>query len=141
MAAVTVTTEQTKVYRGDGDGGSPENFTEITNVKSVGSAGQTRAQIDITNLRSTAREYRTALKDGQEMTLTIQYNGADATHVALKDDLDRGTAWNYRLELADGEIWDFSALVTSWLVEIDLDNVLMLTVGLKPTGDILISRS
>ena len=139
MAAVTVTTEQTAVYRGDGDGGSPESFTEITNVKSVGSAGQTRALIDITNLRSAAREYRTALRDGQEMTLTIQYNGADATHASLKTDLNRGTAWNYRLVFSDGEIWDFSALVTSWLVGVELDDVLMLTVGLKPTGDILIS--
>ena len=99
-----------------GDGGSPEVFTTIAQVESIGSVGQERSLIDVTNLSSTAREYKKAIKDGQEIELMIQYDPGETGHADLRADNDSADARNYRIhqygapteeELAHHYLWRF----------------------------------
>lgn len=122
-----------------GDGASPEVFTALTQVTSIGSVGQERGLIDVTNLSSTAREYKKAIKDGQEMQIVMQYDPDDTGHAGLRTDNNAETARNFRVTFTDSpaQTVTFAALVTNWTISsIEIDNVLMLNVTLKPTGDL-----
>jgi len=132
-------TEGTVLRRGDG--GSPEVFTAISQIVSLDPAGASRSLIDVTNLSSAAREYKTALKDGAEISVELQYDPGDAEHTGLKTDLDGGTTRNMQIELQTSPVqtWDFAALVTGWNIGAAVDNVYPLRVTLKPTGDITIT--
>jgi hypothetical protein len=123
-----------------GNGASPEVFTNIPQVLNMGSVGQTRSLIDITNLASDAREYLKAIKDGQEMTLIFQYDPDDSTHAALRTDANAETPVNFRITLTNSpaQTIDFAAQVMSFsITNIEIDNVLGYEVALKPTGDLV----
>jgi hypothetical protein len=122
-----------------GNAASPEVFTSIPQVSSIGTIGQDRGLIDITNLSSAAREYKKAIKDGQEIQLSCQWNPDDATHDSLRTDVDSEDSVNFRVTFTDSPpaVVNFAAQVTNASVSnIEIDNVLMLNVTLKPTGDL-----
>lgn len=122
-----------------GDGASPEVFTTVPQVTSIGTVGQDRGLIDVTNLSSTAREYKKAIKDGQEIQIVAQYDPDDTVHAGMRADNDAETARNYRVTFSDSpaQTVTFAALVTNWQVtNIEIDQVLTLNVTLKPTGDL-----
>lgn len=122
-----------------GDGASPETFTTVPQVSNIGSLGQSRALIDVTNLSSAAREYKKAIKDGQEMTITIQYDPDDATHSSLRSDVNSEDAVNFRVTFPDSpaQTVSFAAQVMSFnITGVEIDNVLGCEVVLKPTGDL-----
>ena len=125
-----------------GNGASPEVFTAIAQVTDIGTVGQDSGLIDVSNLSSTAREYKKALKDGQQIQLVIQYDPDDTGHAALKTDNDAETSRNYRVTFTDSpaQTITFAALVTNWSISnIVVDSVLTLNVTLKPTGDLTIA--
>lgn len=81
--------------------------------------------------------------DAGEVTLTLNFDGADAGHTALEGDFYAGTAKNYRIKLPSGKGWTFPAILTGWapqeITEGDVIQVeVTLTVTGKPTfGDIV----
>lgn len=118
---------------------SPATYDTIPQVRRIGTVGQSRGLIDITNLASAAREYKKAIKDGQEIQILAQYDPDDTIHAGLRADNDAETARNFRVTLTDSpaQTITFAALVTAWsIVDIEIDNVLGLEVTLKPTGDL-----
>jgi len=137
--ADTFETQGTKLYRGDG--GAPESFTEIPQVTSIDPVGASRSLIDVTHLGSTSREYKMALKDGQEINVEAWYDPSDAQHAGLRDDLDNGTERNFKIELTDSPATEitFAALVMSWSIGAPIDNVYPLRLTLKPSGPVLFS--
>lgn len=132
------TTQGTKFYRGDA--ASPEVFTQITQLSGIGPIGQDRGLIDVTNLGSSAREYKKAIKDGMEMSLRFQYDPANTGHDNLRADRDSEVAHNYKVTLPTGspeESITFAAQCTGWQIDdLPIDGVITLTVTLKPTGDL-----
>lgn len=138
--AETFETQGTKFQRGDG--ASPEVFTDIPLLTRIAGAGASRGLIDTTNLASLAREYRMALKDGREINIDAQYDPDDLQQAGLKADLDAGTRRNFRMILTDtspSEQWNFTGLVMDWNVDVDIDNVYILHITIKPTGNIVIT--
>ena len=134
----TYTADGTVFARSNAD--SPETFTAIAQVTQIGTVGQNRGLIDVSNLTSTAREYKKALKDGQEINLVIQYDPDDTGHAALRTDMTAETSRNYRVTFTDSpsQTVTFAALVTNWTIDnIVIDNVLTLNVTLKPSGDLV----
>jgi len=121
---------------------SPLTYSAIAQITSITPVGQTRSLIDVTNLSSTAREYKKAIKDGQEINMTIQYDPDDTGHAALKTDMNAETARSYRVTLTDSpaQTITFDALVMNWsITNVSIDNVLTLEVTMKPTGDLTFS--
>lgn len=139
--ADTFETINTRLLRGDG--GGSEVFTDVPGLRSMGTVGASRSLIDVTHLQSSAREYRLALKDGQEMTFEALYDPTNAQHQGLKSDLDNGVRRNFQMELNDdaspNTMVSFTALVTNWTFSVELDNVYVLNFTLKPTGDLTIT--
>lgn len=133
----TYVADGTTIARQNDD--SPQTYDTIPQITRIGTVGQTRGLIDVTNLSSSAREYKKAIKDGQEIQLLIQYDPDDTVHAALRTDNDAETARSFQVTFPDSpaQTVTFDALVTNWSVtNIEIDQVLQLEVTLKPTGDL-----
>jgi len=135
--ADTFETQGTTLKRGDG--GAPEVFAEVPLITNIDPIGVARSLQDVTHLKSTAREYRLQIKDGQEINVEGFYDPSDAQHEGLRSDLDDGTRRNFKIELTDGPatVISFTALVTNWSLGVPIDNVYPLRFTLKPTGDLV----
>lgn len=117
---------------------------EVPGITSIDPIGATRSLIDVTTLSSDQREYRLALKDGQEINVEGFYDTNNAQHSGLKSDLDNGTRRDFIIKLTDDSPateFSFTALVTAWSVGAPLDNVYPLRFTLKPTGAMTIADS
>ena len=133
-------TEGTLLRRGDG--GSPEVFTTVTQITSIDPVGFTRSLIDVTNLSSALRQYKLALKDGQEINVEAQYDPDDAEQIGFRDDNENGTERNIQIVFPVGspdETWTIAVLCMTWSIGAPLDNVVPLRMTFKPTGSVTIT--
>jgi predicted secreted protein len=121
-----------------GSPGSPDTYTAFC-VNSIDPVGSARSLIDVTTLCSTAREYRLALQDGQEINVEAFYDPTDTVQAALRTALEAGTILGFKIILTDEspatEI-SFLGLVMAWNIGASIDNVYPLRVTIKPTGPI-----
>ena len=120
-----------------GDGGSPENFTEIGEVGDL-EIGDSIEQIEVTNHQSPGgrKEYIAALKDGSEVSIVVNYIPSNATHnraTGLRG--KQGEVVNFQL-IAPGEteVYNFSALVLGVSRSFPVQGVMQMTVSVKLTG-------
>lgn len=123
---------------GVGNGASPEVFTTISEVKGVDGPGGQAAEIDVTDLSSTAKEFVLGLQDEGDLTLDMNYIPADTQHAQLRSDRAAGTARNYRMSFTDSPVttWTFSARVKGFSIGNSVDGVTGLTTTLRITGAI-----
>jgi predicted secreted protein len=122
-----------------GSPSSPDDYTNIC-VNSIDPIGFARSLIDVTTLCSDAREYRLAIKDGQEINIEAFYDPTNSSHAGLRDDLTNGTIRAFKIVLTDdspSQEITFDALVMNWSIGASVDNVYPLRVTLKPTGDLV----
>ena len=115
-------------------------YTPIPGITSIDPIGASRSLIDVTHLGSVAREYRLALKDGQEINCEGWYDPSDAEQAGLKTDLDNGTVRPFKITLTDSPATEivFEGLVMSWSLGAPIDNVYPLRFTIKPTGEMTI---
>lgn len=124
-----------------GDGGSPETFTTIAQVRDISGPGLSQEAVEVTHHSSTDgwREYVGGLFDGGEISFEIVYDPAEGTHDAstglLKDMTDR-TVRNFELVFPDtgSTTWTFAALVTGFEPGAPVDGALTASVTLKLSG-------
>lgn len=136
------------VYVADGttisrsNSNSPLTYTAFPQVISIGPVGKARSLIDVTNLSSTAREYKKAIVDGQEIQVVMQYDPDNTVQANLRTDCDSENAVGFRITFPDSpaQTCTFNAQVMNWeLAGIEIDNVITLTVTMKPTGALTFS--
>ena len=72
-----------------GDGGSPESFITVAEVRSFTGPGGSAAVIDTTNLSSTAKEKAMGLADEGELSLDMFWSGSDAGQTAIIRAIER----------------------------------------------------
>jgi predicted secreted protein len=124
-----------------GDGGSPENFTTIAEVKDISLPHFARDMIDVTTHSSTEgwREFMAGLKSGGEVTFEINFLPTDATHsysAGLLHDLEGGTLRNFQVVLTDAgnTTWTFGAIVSDFTPKAPVAGALTAAVTLKLSG-------
>ena len=125
----------------EGDGGSPEAFTAIAEVRSLSGPSSTMSPIDVTNHQSTSgwREFVAGLLDGGQVTLDINYLPANATHNASTGFLntyENKTSRNFLLRFPDaaGTTWAFKGFFDSVSPTAPIDGALTASVSIKITG-------
>ena len=91
--------------------------TLIPNVTNVGGPNFTKAEIDVTSMESTAKEYKAAaLSDAGTMTLGIQFVPTNATHdYIVKQAANQGTTSDlFKIKFSDGTNWRFTGSFLSF---------------------------
>ena len=66
-----------------GNGASPQVFTTVGEVTSIGAVSVKKGLIDVTHMTSTAHEFIGALSEGQEIEIECNYIPANAQQNAL----------------------------------------------------------
>ena len=114
--------------------GSP-TFTAIANVTEIEGPEFERETIDVTAHDSPNgyREWLGGLKDGGEVSLTVNYDPGD--HDAIFDDLGDTVARDYKVVWPGGiGNWAFKAFLTGFSPSAPIDDKLSAELTLKVTG-------
>lgn len=129
----------TQFLRSDMDPVAPV-FTVLANVTDISGPSREREEIEVTAHDSPDkyREYVKGLKDGGEVSLTLNYDPEAATHQTLDDDFEEDDLRDYQILILPGtpeeHTWDFSALITSLEDEFPHDDKMERSVTLKISG-------
>jgi len=120
------------------DAASPEVYTSIPDVTSIGGPDGEASEIDTTDLDSTAKEFRLGLIDNGSVNLGMNFRPAQTQHALLRTLSISGAARNYRITFTDSPAttWTFSAYVKGVPVENSVDSVTTASVNLRITGSI-----
>ena len=128
------------------DGGTPDPvWTSIGKITDPDYPSLTRDAVDATTTESANgyREFIGGLRDGGEVSPTLQLDTGDATFTALVADFNSDVAVTYRVLSPDaqptaspptGEAWTFTGLITSIEPETPLDDQNTVTVTFKVSG-------
>ena len=82
--------------------GSPTGaLTTIANVTGFSGPGGSASVIDITNLSSTAKEKLMGLPDEGQLTIDINYDPDNASHIALRNARKTRTRTEFTITLTD----------------------------------------
>ena len=108
-----------------GDGASPESFTTIPEVRAISGPDGSANEIDVTDLSSSAKEFRMGLRDEGNITLEMMFIPGNTVHAGLRTDRANRTLRNFRITFTDSPatVWSFAAYVQGLSVS---NEVLML---------------
>lgn len=127
----------TQFLRDTTGGGS---FALIANVSDISGPDRSREAIETTAHDSPDqyREYVKGLKDGGEVTLTINYDPGDNSHSALDADFEEKDLRAYQVIILpdepDEHTWAFNALITGLSDEFPHDDKMARECTVKISG-------
>lgn len=114
---------------------TPNAWTLISNVRSFSNLdGGSSSEIDVTNLSSTAKEYRLGLVDSGTLTMELDQDNADAGYLALRTNKNSGTQKNFRIKLPNTNTATFAAFVKKLDAAGSVDGVMKSSAELRITG-------
>lgn len=113
---------------------TPVTFTSIANLKDFSGFDGSASEIDVTNLSSTAKEYRLGLTDPGQFTINIDYDGSNAGHVALRSKQSSGALCNFQLTLPNSSVITFSGYVKKFSLAGGVDAVAKTAVDIRISG-------
>lgn len=126
-----------------GNGGTPEVYTRICQVREISGLGQTNDLIDVTTFCSEgSREYIGGLADGEEVTIGMNYETSSAQIAAMIADVNNKATRAFRLVIDSGSpsvIISFSAAAIGWVLNPAVDDANQISFTLKISGDITIA--
>lgn len=125
---------------GVGDAASPEVYTTISEISDISGPDGSAGEIDVTDLSSTAKEFKRGLTDNGSVTATMMFVPTDTQHAQLRTDFNSATevARNYRITFTDSPntTWTFSAYVASFSITNSLDSSTTASLSLRIKGTI-----
>jgi hypothetical protein len=129
----------TGAYIEKGDGASPEQFTELGEVVTIGGPNPDSEELDATHLRSPARtrEYIQSFLVPGEIPLTVNWIGGDSSHQGMLSDYAAGTTRNFVIHYPDGGTDAFAAYVKNRPTSLNVGEVLRISFTLRVTGAIV----
>ncbi|MEU9654191.1 phage tail tube protein [Streptomyces sp. NPDC048110] len=115
-------------------------FVTIANVEDLAGPSRARNMIDVSAHDSPDkyREFVKGMKDGGEVTATINYAPGETSHQALDDDFEEDELRDYQLVMLPGDpdehTWDFTAGISEISDEFPLDDKMAREVTFKISG-------
>lgn len=115
-------------------------FAVIANVSDLSGPSRSREAIEVTahDSPNQYREFVKGLKDGGEVTLTLNYDPGNNTHKALDADFEEDELRAYQIIVLPGEsdehTWAITALITALGDAFPIDNRMEREVTLKISG-------
>src|SRR5574337_647874 len=111
-------------------------FTNVANVKDFSGFDGAASEIDVTNLDSTAKEFRLGLVDPGQFTINIDYDSANAGHVALRAKQVSGAISNFKLTLPNTNVVTFNGFVKKFSLAGGVDQVAKTAVDIRISGPV-----
>ena len=142
MSQNAVLTQGTILQRGDG-AGPPEVFTAVPDVISIAGPDSTKAEIDVTDLASVAKEFKGGLADYGRMTVELNYIPGNTVHTAMRNDFASAASpvRSWKLLFVNDKQWDFSGYVASFPGNTATDSVQKSSMVIRLTGAVVESTT
>lgn len=120
------------------DDASPEVYTTIGQINSITGPDGTAAEIDVTDLSSTAKEFKMGLADEGSVTLEGFFKPSDTQHAALRTKRNTRVTGNFQIVFTDSPqtTWSFAAYVPTLSITAGVDAALTGSITLRITGAI-----
>ena len=117
---------------------SPPNYQNIPEIRTIGGPDGQAPLIDVTDLDSTAREYKLGLKDEGAFSLGIMYIPTNTIHTLLRDAWSNRTTLYFRITFADATTttWEFEGIVQNMSGNINIDAVVESNITIKVSGSV-----
>ena len=111
-------------------------FTNIANVKDFSGFDGSATEIKVTNLDSVAKEFKLGLTDPGAFSINIDYDSANAGHVALRAKQVSGLLSNFKLTLPNASVITFTGFVKKFSLAGGVDAVAKTSVDIRISGAI-----
>lgn len=114
------------------------NGSEVAEISGFNGPDGEAAEIDVTHLRSTAKEYLQGLADEGNISFTGFLKPSDSAQAGLRTDRDAQVANTYSITLTDSPatVLTFSAFVKQFAISAQPDGAVALNVSLRITGPV-----
>lgn len=137
MASNAISAYGTLLKRGDG--GVPETFTTVPEVRSISGPSMETDEADVTTHSSAAagafREFILTLIDAGSIEFEINYVPTDPVHIALRNDFLARTKRNWQLVLPGNvQTISFSGYVKTAPFEFPIDGPVTQKLTIRCTG-------
>lgn len=133
--AVRVDTTGKTITAGSGTA-TPTTFTQIVNIKDFSGFDGSASEIDVTNMASTAKEFRLGLTDPGQFTINLDYDNTNAGHIALRSKQVSGAISSFQLTLPNTNVITFSGYVKKFSLAGGVDAVAKTAVDIRISGAI-----
>jgi predicted secreted protein len=129
-----------------GNGGSPETFTPVAELKTINFSGLKVDAVDVTNMESlnATREKLPTLIDSGEVNMTGNYIAHDSTQQALRTALQARSVLPWTVTLPEGSIqvptdllpgqFQFNGFLTELAIDLDVTKEATFTAKITITG-------
>ena len=122
-------------------------YTMVASVTDINGPDRTREALDVTAHDSDEHymEFIPGLKDGGEVTLTLNFRPGQASHLALDDQYDLQEVLDYRLVVLPADpdeiTWDFPGFITDLGDAYPHDDKMERSVTFKVAGKPVLTES
>lgn len=116
---------------------TPVTLTQIKELKTFSGFDGQASEIDVTNLDSTAKEFRLGLVDEGGFSFEMNQVNSDAGQQALRASRDAGTLKTYVLTFPNGETATFTAFAKAVPTAGGVDGVVTSSVALRISGSVV----
>lgn len=116
---------------------TPVTLTQIKEVKTFSGFDGQASELDITNLDSTAKEFRLGLVDEGGFSFEMNQVNSDTGQAALRASRNAGTIKQYTLTLPNAETATFTAFAKGVPTAGGVDGVVTSSVSLRISGAVV----
>lgn len=122
-----------------GDGGAPETFTTVGEVKGLSGPSMETDEADVTTHSSAAsgafKEFILTLIDAGSVDFETNYVPSDPTHIGIRQDFLARTKRNWQIVLPGAiQTISFNGYVKSMPYEFPTDGAIMQKISIRCTG-------
>lgn len=120
---------------------TPVTWTQILEVKDFSPSGATVSEIDVTDLSSTAKEFRGGLMDNGSFTLNINYLETDPGQIAAKAAFSASTQKSFKVVDPVDTVYTFDGYISNFntIPTAAIDGVLTGTITVRISGSVTVS--
>lgn len=140
MASTAISAQGATVQIDDSTQGTAD--VNIANVKSFSGLDGEASEIDVTNLQSTAKEYRLGLQDFGSFSMEINPDYSDSGQNVLRAAQASGAVKTFLVTLPGGTTLEFEGIVkNASSISGGVDAVLDGSVSIRITGDVTVTTA
>jgi len=109
-------------------------YTAVGNIKTFSGFDGSSSELDVTNLASTAKEYRLGLEDNGQFSIELDRDFSDAGQTQLLALRDSQVGKTFKLLLSNGENAIFTGYVKKFSVAGGVDAIVKGSVDIRISG-------
>ncbi|WP_174769797.1 phage tail tube protein [Paraburkholderia bonniea] len=138
MTSTAISAQGTAVSMNTGTKEVPVDMP-IKNVYEFSGFDGAASDIDVTDLASQAKEYRAGLQDWNTVTMGVNINMKEPSHVALLAAKKSGAIREFTATLSEGTKIGFQGYVKNFPISMAVDAVYKGSIQIRVTGDITVT--